>query len=76
MPENQTTPIAFQFEVTADESNPADPATLGEVSRYVAQKLRTMGLSSLIKSYLSVFSTVSPSHAGQVVSIFKLPPRR
>jgi hypothetical protein len=34
------------------------------------------GLSSLIKSYPSVFSKVSPSRTGQVVSIVKLSPRR
>ncbi len=43
MAENQTISIAFQFEVVADEQYPADPATLGEVGRYVAQELRKMG---------------------------------
>ncbi len=43
MSENQTPSITFQFEVVADEQDPADPATLGELSRYVAQELRKMG---------------------------------
>ena len=38
--------------------------------------LRIIHVSSLVKSYPSIFSKVSPSHAGQVVSILKLSPGR
>ncbi len=38
--------------------------------------VRITALSSLIKSYLSVFGKVSQSRAGQVLSILKLSPSR